>query len=304
MPTPPRSAVAFAPGHVTGLFAPRLEARDPRARGSIGAGIVLDVGVRARARRSSAARATVEIRSGSRRDLPISRDVATRLVGDRPVRVVVDLEHELPIGQGFGMSAAGALATALSVGKVLGTPKGAAVAVAHLADLFGGGGLGGVAAILGGGMEVRKSAGVPPWGRVTHRSFLRPIVLAVTGPPLPSPPLLRDRRFRSRVESAASTGLKALSSNLASDRFLQEAERFTDRLGLADATLRGGLRALRAADIRVSQAMFGRSLFAVAESPAAHERLLGKMERLGLTALVVAASRRGAAVLPRSAKHF
>jgi pantoate kinase len=246
----------------------------------------------------------VEIRSAVGGRLPISRDVATRLIGERPVRVVVELEHQLPIGQGFGMSAAGALATALSVGRVLGEPRGRSVTLAHLADLFGGGGLGGVSAILGGGLEVRRTPGVPPFGRVEHRSFLRPIVLAVTGPPLPSPPLLRDRRFRTRVDRAAAVGLKALLGNTTTDRFLTEAERFADRLGLADVRLKRIVRSLRAEDIRVSQAMFGRSLFAVAESPAAHERLLRKLARLGLPAVVVSASKRGATVATRSSKHL
>jgi len=270
----------------------------------VGAGLVLDLGVRARARRARATRPTVELRSALGSDLPISREVAERLVGDRPVRVIVDLEHQLPVGQGFGMSAAGALATALAVGRVLGVSRSHAVSVAHLADLFGGGGLGGVASILGGGMEIRRAPGIPPFGRVQHREFLRPIVLAVTGSPLPSPALLRDRRFRARVDRVAAAGLTALAGHLSTDRFLAEAERFADRLGLADARLRKEMRALRSEDIRVSQAMFGRSLFAVAESPAAHQRLLGKMARRRLPAIVVSASKSGGRVASRGGKVF
>src|SRR5271154_6986697 len=44
-----RRARAFAPAHVTGYFSPDLGSRDPRGRGSVGAGLVLDAGAVAEA---------------------------------------------------------------------------------------------------------------------------------------------------------------------------------------------------------------------------------------------------------------
>ncbi len=128
------------------------------------------------------------------------------------------------------MSAAGALATALGVAFVLDFPRARAIQTAHLADLFGGGGLGGVAAILGGGLEVRREPGIPPFGRVLHHALTKRVVVGVAGEPLPSPTLLRSKRFLQRLRAAATPGLDHVLRTPRWNVFLDESERFTDRL--------------------------------------------------------------------------
>jgi pantoate kinase len=205
---------------------------------------------------------------------PISRDVAHRLWKPIGGSLRVSLRHELPIGQGFGMSAAGALATGLGVARVCGLPENRAIQTAHLADLFGGGGLGGVAAILGGGMEVRRRPGIPPFGTVVHRRLTKEIFWGVTGGPLPSPRLLRDERFLERLRSAASPGLARLLRHPQWNIFLEESERFTDRLRIYPPNLGRLLASIRALDCRGAQAMFGRSFFAVPPDAKSQRRLL------------------------------
>jgi pantoate kinase len=295
--TPPaeRTASAFAPGHVTGVFAPDLRSRDPRGRGSIGAGLVLELGTRASARwRPGGPRTLVRITSDARRPLPISTEVARRLVGSRHGRLDVALEHQLPIGQGFGMSASGALATGLAVARALGTAPRRAIETAHLADLYGGGGLGGVAAILGGGLELRERPGVPPRGRVRHRPFSRSVLLAVVGPPLPSPPLLRDPRFLERVQQQAAESLPRLRARFDARAFLDESERFTDGLGLDSRAVRRRVAEVRATGARAAQAMFGQSLFIVPTNDSQRRAAVRVLERAALRAVEVRASRTGA----------
>src|SRR5580692_2923567 len=101
-------ARAFAPGHITGFFVPDLTARDPRRRGSTGAGIVLDRGVAARAPFDPSGPTPLRLSSRPRMALPISRDVAQRLRVGTPGSLEILLDHDLPVGQGLGMSAAGA----------------------------------------------------------------------------------------------------------------------------------------------------------------------------------------------------
>lgn len=289
----PRVAHAFAPGHLTGIFSPALGAADPRERGSVGAGLVLDAGVAARAEWSPSARPSVQLSSDTRDRLPISSEVAWRLLSRRPGRLRVDLVHELPIGQGFGMSAAGALATALAVAPLAGHTTEHAIQVAHLADLFGGGGLGGVSAILGGGLELRDRPGVPPFGHVRHTVVTGTVFLVRAGRPIPSPALLRSPTFLRRIERAAERGLTRLDGRPSLPSFLRESERFTDALRLGPSlVLRLALR-LRSPHIRVAQAMFGRSLFAVAAGPQARLKLVENVRRLGLSAVEVAIARRG-----------
>lgn len=297
-----RVAIAFAPSHITGIFSPDLTPRDPRARGSVGAGLVLDVGVRATAVLVPSRARRLVVRSRERSELPISREVAERLLGDRSATLTVDLEHALPIGQGFGASAAGALATGLAVGSLVGARRARSVATAHLADLFLGGGLGGVAAILGGGLELRTRTGIPPWGRVLHAPFPHPVLVALVGSELPSPRLLGNARFLERVRAAAESGLRELRGRPEPRRFLDASEAFTDALGLASPAVTRTVRALRRAGGRTAQTMFGSSVFTVPTTPTARREVLRELERRGLRAVELRTGRRGAGrrPLPRS----
>ncbi len=293
-------ARAFAPGHVTGVFAPAAGTRDPRSRGSIGAGVVLELGAWASASWRAGPARRVRVTAGPRAPLPISTDVARRLLGSRRGTLTVRLHHDLPVGQGFGMSAAGATATALAVAAVLGRPRRKAIEVAHLSDLFGGGGLGGVAAILGGGFEFRWRPGIPPFGAVDRRAWTSPIFVGVVGDPIPSPRLLRDPRFLMRVRESGPR-VDALLAHPDPERFLRASERFTDRIGVASLRLDRVLRLLRADGAWAFQAMFGESFLAAPRTPAARDRIVDRIRRLRLPAVELRVARRGARSLGSAA---
>ncbi len=303
-----RRAAAFAPGHITGIFAPRTDARDPRERGSVGAGVVLELGVRALAVHRPAGPRRLRVTGDVTEPLGISLEVARRLTATVPGSVTVHLRHDLPIGQGFGTSAAGATATALALSRLVGHPRADALATAHLADLFGGGGLGGVAAILGGGLEVRVRPGVPPWGEVRHAPFVPPLLVGVVGDPIPSPDVLGDPRHLRRVAEACS-GWERLVADPSPATYFDLSERFTDRVGLAGPRLRAVLRGLRRTNTRAAQAMFGGSFVALPEGPAARRAAVAWLARAGVRAVEVRAAGRGARVLgpatvPRSPQSF
>ncbi|MCI4373479.1 MAG: hypothetical protein L3K02_07560 [Thermoplasmata archaeon] len=289
--------MAFAPAHVTGFFAPDLRACDPRGRGSIGAGLVLELGVTAFAVLEPGRTTRVTVEGDVSGPLPISLEAARGLVPPGSGRVRVHLTHQMPVGQGFGMSAAGALSTALAVAGLFGIPRQRAVEVAHLAELFGGGGLGGVAAILGGGLEYRIRAGVPPAGRVVHRSFPSRILIGVVGRPLASPRVLADPHVLRRITGAANDILPT-KPELTSTQFLEKSERFTDRVRLTSPALTRTLRAIRTEGGWAAQAMFGRSFFAVPRSRAGHRRILRELERRRIPAVEMSAGSRGAMLLP------
>jgi len=292
---PVRNAVAFAPSHVTGLFAPALESRDPRGRGSTGAGIVLEAGVRAIGRIAPANRARLNLRNDIAHSLPISGDAARRLLAARPYRLEIRLSHSLPIGQGFGSSAAGALASALVTARLIGRPRRDAIEVAHLADLFGRGGLGGVAAILDGGLEVRELPGIPPYGRISHRPITASILVGAVGRPLPSPSILRQPRLLERIQRAAD-GIDRVRSNPTVEELFRQSEAFTDRVGLAPPEVRTAIRALRRRGAWVAQAMFGASFFALPRSRAARREVVKWLIDHGVRAIELGASRQGARI--------
>jgi len=254
---------------------------------------VLALGVTAEATWDPDGPSKLLLTSGVAGSLTISEDVARRLVADRAGLVRVRLTHQLPVGQGFGMSAAGAVATGLSLANLFRISRQHALEVAHLADLFGGGGLGGVAAILGGGLETRIRAGIPPYGRVLHRPFLRKILIGVVGRPIPSPRLLRNPEILGRISSAAEQ-LPTSPPGFTPSGFLAASERFTDEVGLTTAGLARTLRAVRACGGWAAQAMFGRSFFVVPKTPGGRARIVAELERRGHPFVEVSASSVGA----------
>ena len=295
--SPVRVARAFAPGHVTGVFRPDVAHRDPRGRGSVGAGIVLEIGVWAEARYSPGGRTRVRMLWEWPGPWPISEEVARRMAHGLPGTVTVRLTHQLPVGQGFGTSAAGALSTALAVGALAGRSRAVAVQVAHLADLFGGGGLGGVSSILGGGLEVRVRPGIPPLGRIVHRPFRPALLVGIVGPPIPSPSVLGDPVALHRI-ARASAGWEHLADRPTLERFFRISERFTDLAGLSSATVSRAVRALRGRGAWAGQAMFGESFFALPRTPAARASCLEWLRTEGVPTVELHAAASGAQRVP------
>ncbi len=292
-----RRSRAFAPAHVTGLFVPAASTRDPRSRGSVGAGIVLEAGVSAEAEWRPGPRRRVSVTSDLGHPLSISEEVANRLLGPRDGTLSVRLAHALPVGQGFGTSAAGAVATALAVARATGRTRAEAVAVAHLADLFGGGGLGGVAAILGGGLEVRVRPGIPPFGRVIHRPYPGRVFVGVVGGPMPTASVLGNRSALARVLGAADR-LGPLVRHPDAERLWDASEAFTDRVGLAPRPVSDLLRGLRRRGARAAQAMFGRSFFASLPADRRRDDVLRWLRDRSVRAVELAPDTRGARSLP------
>ncbi|MGA8664373.1 MAG: hypothetical protein WB809_04810 [Thermoplasmata archaeon] len=295
-----RRAWAFAPGHVTGIFAPDLTTTDPRGRGSRGLGVVLEAGAHSEVVWQPAKRTRIQVRDERGSPLPITEEALRHLVPAGAGAVSVFVRHDLPVGQGFGMSAAGTLASSLAAAHLFDLPRARAVEVAHLAELLGGGGLGGVSAILGGGLEFRSVAGIPPWGRIDHFPFPYPLWVGVVGGPLPSPGLLRQPRFLARVARAARE-LDLIRARPRAEQFLELSERFTDRLGLVSPPLGSLVRALRRRGWWAAQAMFGRSFFAVAATRRHCEAGLEVLERAGIPAVELSASRTGPRLLRAAA---
>ncbi len=248
----------------------------PRARGSLGEGFVVDAGAWAEASWEPEGAHRIRVTAPGLPDLPISREVADRLFADRKGTLTVRLHHELPVGCGLGMSAAGAVATALAVGRLVEATPRTCCAVAHLAELFGGGGLGGVAAIQGGGLERRVRPGIPPWGRVDRRPWAAEIWIVLADRPLPTPPLLANSRFLGQVDRASREPLGPLRRGTVMGR----GEACTDRLQLLPRPRARRMLELRAAGAWCGQAMLGRTLWVVPRplaDPGAIESLLAEL---------------------------
>jgi pantoate kinase len=191
--------------------------------------------------------------------------------------VTVDVKHDFPVSQGLGMSAAGALGPAIALAKAIGYPAGAAVKAAHMAELLCHGGLGGIPAILGGGLEVRRKAGIPPLGMVERTRSSAPVTIAFQRRSLPSPPLLSSPVFLRKVRKAGSRLLSEVPPPpLGMEELMEFSSEFTDAMGLAPPSLRRVIDGCRRLGYQTAQAMMGNALYASGDGKDLIRYLSGK----------------------------
>lgn len=300
--TPARGA-AFCPGHITGLFEIHDEAPDPLRRGSRGAGfslaqgavsyvelepadsmrieVIIDKEAQAEDEAQVTRAAIVDVLKEAVRDMkiPLNRDAPKGRRARVRVRVTTDLH--LPVSQGFGMSAAGALSAAMALARSLRMGRSVAVQAAHVADVTNRTGLGDVIGATVGGFEIRTSPGVPPYGATSSFHGFGDAVLCVVGGKLETRSVLSDPEARAKVNAAGARGIEALLRAPHLDTFLAESQRFARDSGLLSPELSRAIDAARAHG-SASMSMLGNSVFAFGNVP----RLVDALEPFGEVSVV------------------
>jgi len=256
------SVVAFCPGHISGYFR-RIKGASVQSTGSIGAGIVISAGVEATA--TSADRRQVLVRAKDRAG--VCRTVLTEsppisYVMDRlEVTAAVTTVCTLPIGAGFGLSAAALLSTTAALNALcdLGLSDPQVTALAHEAEIVHQTGLGDVAACQGGGMVCREGPG--PDGTIGR--ICGPAagpLCAVTFGPLPTPAVLKSEPAMAAVEAA----FPARCPDDLID-FFRLSRQFAEHSGLITPEVRHALSLCDQAGVPASMTMLGNGVFAFGE---------------------------------------
>jgi len=254
----------FCPGHITGFFQ-ICEHRDPWRSGSRGAGLCVDRGVHA----------TIDIEEGNgevfiridgkEAKAPVTELAVFKVIEDRRLDVSVDATQDLPVGQGFGMSAAGALSAAHGVTELLGMPFKVALRAAHEAEVESRTGLGDVAALSRGGMTFRRVEGLPPFGRVDRINAEPDVVLCAVGAPLPTAEVLSDEKVRQRINAVGKECVAKMAMAPTMATLMRLSREFMNKTGLASPAVEEAVKA--AEDYGpASMAMLGNSVFAVGKA--------------------------------------
>ena len=164
-------------GHVTLLFTIEDVVDDPVSQGSRGAGLCLKDGVESIAKgEDGEGELVVRFQDGDY-DSTMYEDVLEELIREIPEIRSFDWElnirMSLPASQGFGMSASGAIASAISVQRAIGIPHEECLRrsflIAHIVERKRSSGLGDTTALSAGGVERRISAGSPFSGSLLNR---------------------------------------------------------------------------------------------------------------------------------------
>lgn len=253
-----QAVAAFCPGHISGYFR-RVIGNDAATTGSIGAGIVISEGVVSRVRPSG--HTTIGV---FRRD-PLGRPI--RIAQDSPpvrsalyeigTAAAVTTECRLPIGSGFGLSAAALLATLTAVNRLydLGLSEKQIAHAAHGAEIRNRTGLGDVAACRGGGMVVRNVAGVDaPVQRFLH---IREPVAVVSFGPIHTPAVLSSKEQMNRIAAAYPRGVPG-----GIVEFFSRSREFARASGLITPQVAAILDACEERGVPAAMTMLGNGVFA------------------------------------------
>jgi len=259
-----KRATAFAPAHISGIFAVHDEAEDPLKKGSRGAGWSLELGATAVVQKAPGT--TVAIRlAGDKAPFaaPVTQAALRHLAPDAGLQV--ELKLDLPVGQGFGMSAAGTLAACLAATSVLDLDPELALQAAHRAEVESGTGLGDAIGSWFGAGELRIKPGCPPagWAMRIEIPEETEFVFCVVGDPIPTPNVIRDPAWKARTRElgdAAVDRILAVGRGNAWDALVDESARFGQALGLMPATMKHAAATLPTGT-KWGQAMLGRTMW-------------------------------------------
>jgi pantoate kinase len=256
-------SMAFCPGHLTGFFQVR-EHLDIDSTGSRGAGICLTMGATTKVT-ATRGRGRIEVLvNGIRDQAPVTRQAMAMLMDSPEHDIKVETRLDLPMRQGFGMSAAGALSTALAITDIMGLDFDDALRAAHHAEVLHRAGLGDVMAMSRGGITFRRREGLPPHGVVERLGKDIPLVIAIVGPEILTSSVLEDREMAERVDVVGGQCISSLESSPSLANFFRLCEEFARRTGLMTLEVENALESIVGLGPG-SMVMLGNSIFASGE---------------------------------------
>ena len=270
-------AAAFAPGHISAFFEPVFSAQDLDRTGSRGAGLSLALGATSTVTLKPATTQTIDIKlNGQTSPAPVTKLACKHLVTTGLYSIEIQTKVDLPISQGFGMSAAGAFSAALALARLLGRPHSDALRAAHYAEVQNRTGLGDVMASTIGGIEIRRQPGLPPWGMLEHIPGQTEIVLCVVGEPMKTKDVLNDPQKMKVIAAVGKRCTQALLRQPSIENLFRLGQRFAKETRLASEQVQTAVDAVAPFGL-ASMCMLGNSVFAAGNTP----MLLQTLEAFG-----------------------
>jgi pantoate kinase len=252
------TVVAFCPGHVSGYFK-KVAGSTRLTTGSMGAGIVITQGVTATARLADTASVIILHRAADGTTTTISQESPPLMsIMDRlEVTASIVTECHLPIGAGFGLSAAALLATATALNRLfpLGLTPWDIARHAHEIEVEQRTGLGDVSAAQGGGRVIRHGPGID--ARIERIFDLPEPLYSVSFGPMHTPEVLGSPALMERVSSA----FPSASPRNARD-FFSLSRQFAEQSGLMTDRVKKVFAACDREQVPAGMTMLGDGVFA------------------------------------------
>ena len=272
----PAPVTAFCPGHISGYFK-RIDGNDLRTTGSIGAGIVINEGVTVTVSTSLTPSVRIERKdaSGVRHSLAQESPLLISAMDRIGVSASVVTECRLPIGAGFGLSAAALLASLTALNRLheCGMSAHEIALIAHETEVTHRTGLGDVAACQSGGRVVRTGVGID--GHIERRFDLTEPLFAVSFGPIHTPSVLGSPAQMEKVTAAFPRDLPDSVVD-----YFRLCREFADRSGLVTPEVKQVLTECDRAVIPASMTMLGNGVFAYGARAGTVLRAFGEVYEL------------------------
>jgi len=263
----------FVPGHITGFFQ-IFEHKEFLKAGSRGCGIVIDKGVRTTA--------CVEDIEGDKNRIKIylnkkpcscstSKVAGEIMLANTCGSYSIEITHEaeLPVSQGFGTSAAGAIGTALALNRELkqGLTFEQIGRVAHASEVASKTGLGSVIAEMNGGMVIRKKEGAPGIGKIDKIEANGHVVCFITGEKILTSDVLKDEEKTRKINDAGRICMEKILKEQSIENFLKVSKFFTIETGLYNKETLKLIKKLGSEGITAAMCMLGNAVFTISDEP-------------------------------------
>jgi pantoate kinase len=254
----PSAVIAFCPGHISGYFK-KISGDTIASTGSIGAGIVISEGVTSTVRPSDKTSISIQKKSSIGTSLEIASDspLLSSVLKEMDMTASVITECTLPIGAGFGLSAAALLATLTAANHLFdrGMSSGEIAQCAHAAEVIHRTGLGDVAACQAGGWVIRSGPGID--GRIERRFDMTEPLYAVSFGPISTPAVLGSPALMGKVSSAFP---KTMPETI--EDFFLLSRQFSEQSGLITPQVKSIIKRCDAAGVSSAMTMLGNGVFA------------------------------------------
>jgi len=288
----------FAPSHITGFFE-IVDHQQPLKRGSCGAGVALDTGVVTKLQiidkeYEDGFKADVKI-NGVHDDKNATITFKTlelmeknfninNMICDRTI--LIDHEMEVPIGAGYGTSAACALGTALAIAKILelDITFNNAASMAHLAEIEMNSGLGDVVAEVNGGITFRLKEGAPGVAVMDKMILANDLyVISKSLGGIETSKIIGDPIHKKRINTTGRHMLKELLKSPNPETFLKLSKKFAIETRLLSSEVMDLIGILEDETIGASMAMLGNTAFALSKTPdtSIKEAIISKIDSEG-----------------------
>jgi pantoate kinase len=258
-------AIAFSPGHISGFFEPIFH-NNILKTGSRGAGFNISLGAKSEVIVNKSNNIDYKIYiNGKKLDFPIIPYALNFLTDNNKMEIIVKTKLDLPLSQGFGMSAASVLSASYAFSKIVNKSYFDALKASHISEIHHKSGLGDVISCSFGGIEIRTKPGIPPWGVIKHILGNYEIVLCVIDDIIDTKKILNDQDKLKVITKYGNFCTNKIIESPTIDNLFLLSKLFTEKTKLASKKV---IEAIKIADEfgNASMCMLGNSIFAIGKT--------------------------------------